>query len=226
MRPMRLAALVAAGVVLVPAAPGAAFPGVPTPLTEGAPGGPTASAIGPEQRPTVVRRVFPVRGETEYGTTHHDYPATDIFADCGTRVVAPVAGTVLEVTRTDRWGPSTDHAKDRGGKSFSLRGVDGVRYYGSHLRSVAGHVRPGVPVRAGQMVGRVGRSGNAASTPCHLHFGISPVCRGHDDWWIRRGVIRPYRFLRSWAVGRTLSPERAVARWGRHHGCEISDIFG
>jgi peptidoglycan LD-endopeptidase LytH len=224
MRPMRLATLVAAAVVLAPAAPAAAFPGVPTPLTASTPGGPTT--IEPKQRPADVRHVFPIRGETWYGRAHHDYPATDIFADCGSRVVAPVAGTVLEVSRTDRWKPSTDQAEDRGGKSFSIEGIDGVRYYGSHLRSLAGRVQPGAPVRAGQLLGRVGHSGNAAFTSCHLHFGISPVCRGHDDWWIRRGVIRPYRFLRSWAAGRTLDPGPTVIRWTRHHGCKTSDIFG
>jgi murein DD-endopeptidase MepM/ murein hydrolase activator NlpD len=225
MRLLRLAAFVAAATVLVTAAPGAAIPGTPPPLTASAPGGPTASPTGPQPAPAAPR-VFPVRGETSYGTAHHDYPATDIFADCGTRVVAPVSGTVLEVSRADRWDPSTNQPEDRGGKSFSIAGIDGVRYYGSHLRSLAGRVQPGASVRAGQLLGRVGHSGNAAYTPCHLHFGISPVCRGHDDWWIRRGVIRPYRFLQSWESGGTLGPQRAVARWSRHHGCKISDIFG
>jgi murein DD-endopeptidase MepM/ murein hydrolase activator NlpD len=226
MRVLRLAALVVAATVLVPLAPSVAFPGAPTPLTASAPGGPTTTTVGPEQVPAAVRRVFPVRGETSYGSAHHDYPATDIFADCGARVVAPIAGEVLEVSRTDRWDLSTNQPADRGGKSFSIAGIDGVRYYGSHLRSLAGWVQPGATVRAGQPLGRVGHSGNAAHTSCHLHFGISPICRGHDDWWIRRGVIRPYRFLRAWAAARSLGPERAVARWSRHHGCKISDIFG
>jgi peptidoglycan LD-endopeptidase LytH len=226
MRRLPLAALAAAVVVVVPATPGAAIPGAPTPLTGSAPGGPTASPVRPGQAPAAARRVFPVRGETWYGRAHHDYPATDIFADCGTSVVAPVRGTVLEVSRSDRWKPSTDRAADRGGRSFSIAGVDGVRYYGSHLQSLAGRIQPGAPVRAGQPLGRVGHSGNAAFTGCHLHFGISPVCRGRGDWWIRRGVVRPYRFLRSWADGRTLDPRHAVARWTRHHGCKMSDIFG
>jgi peptidoglycan LD-endopeptidase LytH len=224
MRPMRLAALVVAAITVTPVAPAVAFPGVPTPLTASAPGRPAASTIGPER--VAVQRVFPVRGETSYGFAHHDYPATDIFADCGTRVVAPVAGTVLEVSRTDHWDPSTNQPADRGGKSFSIAGIDGVRYYGSHLRSLAGRVQPGAQVRAGQPLGRVGHTGNAAYTSCHLHFGISPICRGHDDWWIRRGVIRPYRFLRSWESGSTRDPRPAVVRWTRHHGCMFSDVLG
>ncbi|CAN5426839.1 hypothetical protein BH18ACT8_BH18ACT8_14420 [soil metagenome] len=75
--------------------------------------------------------VFPVRGATSYGSAHHDYPATDIFAACGSRVVAPIRGRVLEVSRRDRWDPATDRPADRGGKFVAIRGADGVRYYGS-----------------------------------------------------------------------------------------------
>jgi peptidoglycan LD-endopeptidase LytH len=171
-------------------------------------------------------RVFPVRGATSYGSAHHDYPATDIFADCGTRIVAPITGTVLEMSRVDRWNPSTDRPAHRGGKYFSIAGHGGVRYYGSHLSSLAGRVRAGATVHAGEPVGRVGRSGNAAYTSCHLHFGLSPVCGGRADWWVRRGVVSPYRFLRSWEGGGDRDPRTAAKRWQRHHGCRPSDVFG
>jgi murein DD-endopeptidase MepM/ murein hydrolase activator NlpD len=48
-----------------------------------------------------------------------------------------------------------------------------VRYYGSHLEWIAPGIRPGVPVKAGQLLGRVGTSGDARSVAPHLHFGIS-----------------------------------------------------
>jgi peptidoglycan LD-endopeptidase LytH len=163
--------------------------------------------------------VFPVRGRTSYARAHHDYPATDIFAACRTRVVAPVRGVVLEVSRRDRYRPSRDNPALRGGRSWSIRGDDGVRYYGSHLRSVAERTRPGERVRAGAVLGRVGQSGNAQGTGCHLHFGISPVCAGTGDWWTRRGTVRPYRFLQAWQDGRDRSPARAVRRWRAEHGC-------
>lgn len=164
-------------------------------------------------------RAFPVVAQVSYTPYHHDYPAADVFARCGSRVVAPVDGTVLEVARTDRWNPATDRGADRGGRSFSIRGRDGVRYYGSHLRTVAPGLRPGVPVRAGDPVGRVGNSGDARGIACHLHFGISPVCRGTGDWRVRRGVVPPYRYLRSWQLGGNLSPAPAVRRWHARHGC-------
>jgi peptidoglycan LD-endopeptidase LytH len=164
-------------------------------------------------------RRLPVTGEADYGSSHHDYPATDIFADCGSPVVAPVRGVLLEVSRVDRWDPETDRAAARGGKFVSIRGSDGVRYYSSHLSRVRIDVRPGATVRPGQRLGAVGRTGSARSTPCHVHFGLSPVCRGTGQWWLRRGVVSPYRFLNRWRSGDDLSPARAVSDWKDEHGC-------
>ena len=180
--------------------------------------------VGPASAGT-LDRAFPVRGENSYGRGHHDYPATDIFAACGRRVVSPVRGRVLEVSRRDRWDPDTDRPKHRGGKFVSIRGADGVRYYGSHLRSLAKVAHPGGRVRAGQMIGRVGRTGNARSTPCHLHFGLSPLCQRTGDWWIRRGVVAPYRFLRSWEEGGDRSPRHRVRAWRRDHGCSRAAVL-
>lgn len=166
-----------------------------------------------------VHRDFPVLGPTDYGSSHHDYPATDIFAACGRRVVSPVDGIVLEIRRRDRWSPTTDRGADRGGKFVSIRGRDGVRYYLSHLSGIRAAVHAGTRVRAGQHLAWVGHTGSARFTACHVHFGLSPVCRGTGQWWIRRGVVRPYRFLRSWERGGNLSPSGAVAAWRHDHGC-------
>lgn len=162
---------------------------------------------------------FPVVGRVDFGRFHHDYPATDVFAPCGARVISPVDGTLLEVSRTDRWDPSTDRGADRGGVSFSLRGTDGVRYYGSHLRSVDAGLRAGSEVRSGDPLGRVGNTGDARGIACHLHFGLSPECRGTGDWRVRRGTVAPYPFLRSWERGGERSPAGAVRRWRVAHGC-------
>ena len=166
-----------------------------------------------------VDRAFPVRGETSYVRAHHDYPANDIFASCGRPVVAPVRGVVLEVSRVDRWDPATNLGRFRGGKFFSIGGADGVRYYGSHLARIERDIEPGVTVRAGQRIGSVGRTGSARFTPCHLHFGLSPVCEGTGQWWIRRGAVNPHRFLTRWESGGNLSPARAVAAWKHNQGC-------
>jgi hypothetical protein len=97
-----------------------------------------------------ARYVFPVRGcRASYGHGHPYYPATDIFTDRGCRFVAPTDGAVDEVSRVDRWDTSSDRGADRGGLSVSVIGMDGVRYYGSHLQSIAPGIVPGARVRAG-----------------------------------------------------------------------------
>lgn len=168
-----------------------------------------------------VERAFPVAPgvRADFGASHHDYPATDVFAACGSRAVSPVDGEVLEVGRVDRWDPATNRGWQRGGKFVSVAGDDGVRYYLSHFRRVRPALGAGDRVRAGEPVARVGQTGSARGTGCHVHVGLSPVCRGTGQWWIRRGVVAPYPFLRSWQDGGNRSPAAAVARWETRHGC-------
>jgi murein DD-endopeptidase MepM/ murein hydrolase activator NlpD len=167
--------------------------------------------------------VFPVGGcKASASQSHHDYPASDIFAAVGCRFVAPVDGRVDEVTRVDRWNPRTNVGRDRGGLSVSVIGIDGVRYYGSHLSKVGADIRPGLQVRAGQTLGLTGRTGSARYTPPHLHFGISwPTAA--DKWWIRRGAVAPQPFLTAWRQAKSVSPAAAVARartaYGTDRGC-------
>jgi murein DD-endopeptidase MepM/ murein hydrolase activator NlpD len=185
--------------------------------TGGAAADPTGTepASTPATSPTRGGRVdyrFPVAGcRVRYGRVHHDYPAADMFAGRGCAFVAPVAGRVDEVTRSDRWSEGSDRGADRGGRSVSLVGVDGVRYYGSHLEAVAPGIAEGVRVRAGQVLGRIGDSGSARGTATHLHFGISWPTRP-GIWWVRRGMVPPARYLDSWRAGGDLSPAAAVRR--------------
>ena len=164
--------------------------------------------------------VFPVVGRASYGHTHSLYPASDILANCGLPVVSPVDGVVLELNRIDYWSRGVRNGSTRGGKFVSIRGDDGVRYYGSHLSVVKRGLRAGDRIDAGQKIGEVGRTGRAGA--CHLHFGISPVCAGKGDWWIRRGVIWPWPYLDSWRkadVSKHLSPRREVRAWKEENGC-------
>ncbi|MGW9198621.1 M23 family metallopeptidase [Micromonospora chersina] len=187
------------------------------------PAGPAASATPPAPSPsptrTDVRHIFPVRaGNVDYHPTHSAYPGTDIFADCGEPVVAVTDGVILEVSRVDRFSKRGPLGPYNGGLSVSLLGDDGVRYYGSHLSAIATGVDAGVRVRAGQQLGKVGRTGNANNV-CHLHFGLSPKCTGHDDWWIRRGVVWPAKYLDSWRKRGNRAPAAEVTAWQRKHGC-------
>jgi peptidoglycan LD-endopeptidase LytH len=160
---------------------------------------------------------FPVQGIVSYARTHHDYPATDIMARCGSAVVAPVDGVVLEVNLFDTWDADVNSGATRGGLSWSILGDDGVRYYGSHMSEIDKLVKPGARVVAGQPLGEVGKTGD--TTACHLHFGLSPLCKKTGDWWIRRGVIWPWSYLDAWRKGVAKSPLAAIQAWQKQHGC-------
>jgi murein DD-endopeptidase MepM/ murein hydrolase activator NlpD len=165
------------------------------------------------------RYVFPVRGSRvsfHKSNAHAGYPATDIFAACGKPVVATTSGVVLEVSRVDRYRKGRPAGPYNGGKFVSIRGDDGVRYYGSHLSKVQGGMKRGVRVKAGQVLGKVGRTGNASGV-CHLHYGISPPCKGVGDWKVRQGVVWPAKYLTSWRKGGQRSPAAAVKAWQKKH---------
>jgi peptidoglycan LD-endopeptidase LytH len=213
-----------------PAAPGASDPPapsfiVPSPTTPaaGTPrSAPSSSTPATSKSPTAGTKkpasyTFPVIGNTGYAHTHHDYPATDLITNCGNKVVAVTAGTILAVTRTDTWKASVNAGATRGGLSISLLGDDGVRYYGSHLSAIDAKIQPGVHVTTGQALGKTGKSGD--TSVCHLHFGISPPCAKVGDWWIQRGILYPWPYLDAWRKGVKKSPVAAVAAWKAKHGC-------
>ena len=240
--PRRLAAVLLAPLLL---AVGCAGPAARTPTVNATPTRSAAAPVGPttaaapapapaERRPAVrapkaapavraqsartVRHAFPVRGHNSYGRTHALYPATDLFAACGTPVVSPVDGVVLEVNRVDRFDPAHPAGAWKGGRFVSIAGDDGVRHYGAHFRSIRATVRAGTRVAAGQLLGTVGHTGNASNV-CHLHYALSPLCARTGDWWLRRGVVYPWPFLDRWRAGRPASPHATVAAWQRTHGC-------
>lgn len=154
--------------------------------------------------------VFPVSGcEVKYGRYHHDYPATDLQAKKGCAFVAPISGVVDEVIAKDIWRGKTNLGQDRGGLAVSIIGDDGVRYYGSHLSKIESSTVVGVRVIAGTKLGEIGSTGSARGTAPHLHFGISwPTEK--DIWWVRRGVVYPWKFLDAWKAGKDLSPASSI----------------
>jgi murein DD-endopeptidase MepM/ murein hydrolase activator NlpD len=167
--------------------------------------------IAPAQAAPVY--IFPVADcEVNYARAHHDYAATDILAKKGCKFVSPVNGVIDEVNRTDLWSGKTNLGIDRGGLYVSVIGDDGVRYYGSHLSSVVASIQPGVVVKAGRVLGKVGSTGSARGTAPHLHFGISwPTPTEPNVWWVRRGVVLPWKYLDAWKAGKDSSPVKAVA---------------
>jgi len=165
--------------------------------------------VTPTSTPIPFHYVFPLQpaqmGAFVEGSASHGYPATDIFALVGTKFVAVTDGVVDFVSAEDTWDPATDDPAVRGGLSVAIIGLDGVRYYGSHLSAIADGIQPGVEVKAGQLLGLVGKSGNARNTTSHLHFGISRPSTP-DDWKARRGQVDPFPFLQAWKGGHDITP--------------------
>jgi murein DD-endopeptidase MepM/ murein hydrolase activator NlpD len=172
---------------------------------------------------TPIAYRFPVQqvDAASYAPEHHDYPAADIFSACGAAVVAPIDGRVLEVRREDNWSAATGNPATRGGRSLSLLGRDGVRYYFAHFDSIDPDLQSGSAVTAGQVLGGIGRTGRASA--CHLHFAISPPCPG-KEWSVRRGVVPPWCYLDAWRSGGQLSPVAEVQTWAGEHpdACQVA----
>lgn len=155
---------------------------------------------------------FPVSGpEVFYPRDHLDYPAADL-SGCRQLVRAPISGVVVDVRDTDKWDPAIDSPGTRGGLTITLHGDDFVRYYFSHLGRLM--VKKGQRVESGQKIATVGQSGNAKTTLCHLHFGMSRICPMSEQN-VRRGEIWPQPYLDDWKRGINTSPNREVQRLTR-----------
>ncbi|MGY2134092.1 peptidoglycan DD-metalloendopeptidase family protein [Hymenobacter sp. HD11105] len=128
---------------------------------------------------------FPVHGKNDVavgsfwgvdrdaGARRHE--GIDIFAKRGTPVVAAAAGLITRVNETPR-----------GGKVVWLADTEHSQHlYYAHLDQQL--VQPGQTVQIGDTLGLVGNTGNARTTPPHLHFGIY---RGG------RGAVDPFPFVR------------------------------
>ncbi|WP_443026809.1 M23 family metallopeptidase [Sphingomonas sp. LT1P40] len=115
------------------------------------------------------------------GTRAHQ--GLDIMAPGGTPVVAAADGTVEKLY----------FSEGGGGISLYERSVDGrwMLYY-AHLASYA-DVREGQRVRAGDLLGYVGDTGNAGAGNYHLHFGMAMMAPG--ERWHQGTPVDPYPLL-------------------------------
>ncbi|HYY75703.1 MAG TPA: M23 family metallopeptidase [Gaiellaceae bacterium] len=135
--------------------------------------------------------VFPVYGPASFSDDfsaaraftgwHH---GNDIFAPLGAPVLAVADGTLFLVG----WN-------DVGGNRLWLRDRAGNEFYYAHLSAYSPLAQDGAQVKAGDVIGFVGTTGDAVGTPPHLHFEIHPrglLWLGYD------GVIDPYAYLTAW----------------------------
>ena len=140
---------------------------------------------------TAGRYVFPVYGPTSYIDTfgakradvtyHH---GDDIFGSLGQPLVACTDGIVFSVG-----------FNKVGGNRLWIVDKAGNQFYYAHLSAFAINAVNGSHVKAGQVVGFMGNTGDAEGTPYHLHFEIHPVSflyLGYD------GAVDPTPYLDAW----------------------------
>ena len=111
----------------------------------------------------------------------HD--AIDIMAGEGTPVIAAADGTIEKLFNSDRGGITI----------YERSGDQKWVYYYAHLSAYAPELREGQRVKRGQMIARVGHTGDASATAPHLHFAINQMAAG-ERWW-NGTPINPYPLL-------------------------------
>jgi hypothetical protein len=82
-----------------------------------------------------------------------------------------------------------------GGYRLWLRDRQGNQFYYAHLSAYSPMAVDGRRVRAGTVLGFVGRTGDAEGTPYHLHFEIHPVSLLHLGY---DGAVDPTPYLDAW----------------------------
>ena len=135
--------------------------------------------------PSVVLDVAPVRGACRFANSWQAtrgggrlHVGVDLISPAGTPVVAAANGTLTRQT--------TQGA--RSGNAWWLTTSTGTYFFYAHLASFSNGLSVGSRVQAGDVIGAVGSTGNAASP--HLHFEIHPS---------GAGPVNPYSAI--WMIG-------------------------
>lgn len=131
--------------------------------------------------------VFPIRGRHDRGRYETNdfgggrgHRGQDMFADCGTPLVAALGGRVLRAG-----------SEGAGGNYLVIHGRDRRDYVYMHLQRPPA-LRAGERVGTGQPIGRVGDSGNADG--CHLHFELWTA----PGWYAGGRPLDTARMLAAW----------------------------
>lgn len=130
-----------------------------------------------------IRAIADTWGGARDGGRRHQ--GTDIFAERGTPVLSATDGIVV---RIGDFGI--------GGRHAWVLGPGGERHYYAHLDDWAPGLHAWQRVRAGEVIGSVGNTGNARTTPPHLHYGI----------YNEAGALNPHPRLRDAKPAHLLEP--------------------
>ncbi len=134
---------------------------------------------------TVKVEVFPVQGKCYYGDSY-GYPrgggrvhlGVDIIAAEGKLLYAVASGTITKVY--------ADYPGSFAGNGVRLSTDDGTYFFYAHMVGVADGIAVGTKVKAGQVVGAVGNTGNSGTN--HLHLEVHPQ---------GGGAVNPYPLVKA-----------------------------
>jgi murein DD-endopeptidase MepM/ murein hydrolase activator NlpD len=102
----------------------------------------------------------------------------DLIAPTGTPVLAVSDAFVVRVDREDRFDGGM---RDTQGVALAIVTAQGERFFYAHLAAIAPQLQPGSPVVTGQVIGWVGKTGDAQLSVPHLHIEWRPDGRIHAD---------------------------------------------
>ena len=132
----------------------------------------TAVKLGLIAAPAVAISVFPVQGLCNYENTWHAPRGTDrkhlgvdIIAKEGNLLYAVADGTITKLY--------TVGSDKLAGNGVRLTMADGTYFFYGHMQKIADGMAIGTKVKAGQVVGYLGKTG-ATNTP-HLHLEVHPL---------------------------------------------------
>jgi murein DD-endopeptidase MepM/ murein hydrolase activator NlpD len=126
--------------------------------------------------------IFPVNGKHDYGDglgAGRNHQGQDVFADCGTKLVAARAGKV-----------EFNQVHDAAGNYLVIDGKKTDTDYAYMHLEAPSDLTEGEKVKTGEAIGRVGETGNASG--CHLHFEM------WDRGYQQGGPADPAPELKRW----------------------------
>ena len=158
-----------------------------------------------------VKYDFPVFGPSSYTDTFGAPRASDTFHE-GDDIFGTLGQPVIAVTDAIVFSVGFD--KD-GGNRLWLIDASGNEFYYAHLSAFSLAAKNGAQVRAGEVIGFMGNSGDAAQTPVHLHFEVHPASLLYLG---AGGTVDPTFYLNKWQHLKNL-PFPIAAAWAPNvHG--------
>ncbi len=162
---------------------------------------------------STAKYVFPVLGGNAAFTSDYGAPRAGTGWHQGNDIFAPIGVPVLAVADGEL---SKVGVNNLGGNRLWLTDQLGNTYYYAHLSAYATHVADGVRVRAGEVIGFVGNTGQARTTPPHLHFEIHPGGGASVD---------PYPYLQAWQRGTDVALAFTAAKESRGQAPAVGAIL-